>query len=194
MSRLLYGFIVLAFFPTLIAAQAQSSDHAEFGVYADYFRLNQTGTNLGGVGARLAVNANAYIGFEAQMAYDFEQAFTETFLQSGGTLSIQRSNLRLLHGSFGPKLQTKGPVRLFITAKGGFDNFGFSRAPATFGTFTSTVSGLRSDNWNAVFYPGGGAEAFLGPIGLRLDVGDEMYFSNGVNHNLSVTFGPTIRF
>jgi hypothetical protein len=91
-------------------------------------------------------------------------------------------------------LQTRGPVRLFVTAKGGFDNFGFSNAPATPGTFTSTVSNLRSDNWNAVFYPGAGVEAYLGPVGLRLDVGDEMYFNNGAHHNLSVTFGPTIRF
>ena len=66
-----------------------------------------------------------------------------------------RSNLRLLHGSFGPKLQAPGPVRLFVTAKGGLDDFGFSNAPATFGTFTGTVSRLRANNANAVFYPGG---------------------------------------
>lgn len=194
MRRILYGLIVLGLFSPVVAAQGYSADHAEFGVYADYFRLSQTGTNLGGVGARLSVNANPYIQLEAQMAYDFEQGFTEGFTPSGGTLFVQRSDLRLLHGLFGPKLQTRGPVRLFVTAKGGFDNFGFSNAPATPGTFTSTVSNLRSDNWNAVFYPGGGVEAYLGPVGLRLDVGDEMYFNSGAHHNLSVTFGPTIRF
>jgi len=45
-----------------------------------------------------------------------------------------------------------------------------------------------------VFYPGGGAEAFLGPIGFRLDVGDEIYFNDRAHHNLRVTVGPTIRF
>jgi len=192
--KILYSLIVLSLFSPIVAAQGYSASHAEFGVYADYFRLNQTGTNLGGLGARLSVSTTPYLQFEAQMAYDFSQAFTEGFTSSNGTLVVQRSNLRLLHGSFGPKLQTPGPVRLFITAKGGFDDFGFSSAPATFGTFTDTVSRLRANNVNAVFYPGGGAETFLGPIGLRLDVGDEMYFNNGAHHNLSITFGPTIRF
>jgi hypothetical protein len=194
MKRMLYGLLVLGLFSPLVWAQGYSANSAEFGVYADYFRLNQTKTNLAGVGARLSVNVSSYAQLEAQMAYDFEQGFTERFAPSGGVLSVQRSDLRLLHGLFGPKLQTAGPVRLFVTAKGGFDNFGFSRAPATLGTFTSTVSGLRSDNWNAVFYPGGGVETFLGPIGLRLDVGDEIYFNHGANHNLSLTLGPTIRF
>jgi hypothetical protein len=193
-KRILYGLIVMSLFSSVVAAQGYSADHAEFGVYADYFRLNQTGTNLAGVGARLSVNTNPYLQLEAQMGYDFEQGFTETFRPFGGSLFVQRSDLRLLHGSFGPKLQTPGPVRLFVTAKGGFDNFGFSNAPATLGTFTSTVSRLRADNVNAVFYPGGGVETFLGPIGLRLDVGDEIYFNHGANHNFSLTFGPTIRF
>ena len=194
MKRILYTLIALSLFSPIVAAQGYSASHAEFGVYADYFRLNQTETNLGGIGARLSVNANPYLQLEAQMAYDFSQGFTEGFTSSGGTLVVQRSSLRLLHGSFGPKLQTSGPVRFFVTAKGGFDDFGFSNAPATLGTFTGTVSRLRADNVNAVFYPGGGVETFLGPIGLRLDVGDEMYFNHGAHHNLSVTFCPTIRF
>ena len=37
-------------------------------------------------------------------------------------------------------------------------------------------------------------EGTVGPIGLRLDVGDEMYFNNGTHHNLKVMFGPYIRF
>jgi hypothetical protein len=42
--------------------------------------------------------------------------------------------------------------------------------------------------------PGGGVEGTLGPLGLRLDVGDEMYFNNGTHHNLTVKFRPYIRF
>jgi hypothetical protein len=37
-------------------------------------------------------------------------------------------------------------------------------------------------------------EGHLGPIGLRLDVGDEIYFNSGAHHNLSMAFGPYIRF
>ena len=46
----------------------------------------------------------------------------------------------------------------------------------------------------AVFYPGGGVEGHLGPVGLRLDVGDEMCFNDGTHHNLRVAFGPYVRF
>jgi hypothetical protein len=37
-------------------------------------------------------------------------------------------------------------------------------------------------------------EGFVGPVGLRLEVGDDIYFDNGARNNLRVTFGPTIRF
>jgi hypothetical protein len=39
-----------------------------------------------------------------------------------------------------------------------------------------------------------GLEAFGGPIGIRLEVGDEVYFLNGARNNLRVTFGPQFRF
>jgi hypothetical protein len=47
---------------------------------------------------------------------------------------------------------------------------------------------------NGVFYPGGGLEGRIGPVGLRLDIGDEMYFNGGAHNNLRVSFGPFIRF
>ena len=37
-------------------------------------------------------------------------------------------------------------------------------------------------------------EGFFGPIGLRVEAGDQMYFNNGTYNNLRVTFGPEIRF
>jgi hypothetical protein len=78
--------------------------------------------------------------------------------------------------------------------KGGFVNFRFDNRPATFDTFQSSVEGLRSTNVNGMLYPGGGLEGHLGPIGLRLDVGDDIYFNSGTHHNLRVAFGPYIRF
>lgn len=55
------------------------------------------------------------------------------------------------------------------------------------------MGNLRAQNMNAALMPGGGVEGFIGPVGLRLDVGDEMYFNHGTNH-LKITFGPCIRF
>jgi hypothetical protein len=58
----------------------------------------------------------------------------------------------------------------------------------------STVLGIRTSSLNAAIYPGAGVEASLGPVGLRLEAGDEIYFNNGAHNNLRITFGPILRF
>ncbi len=186
---LLVAVTVMSFAPL-----ARAQDHGEVGAFVDYFRLQQTGSDFVGLGGRAAFNVAPYVEVEAEMAYDFNRVFTEDFTNGGGTITTQRSNIKVLHGLFGPKIQNKGPVRVFVTVKGGFTNFRFDPRPASFSTFTSSVDNLRNDNVSAALYPGGGVEAFLGPIGLRLDVGDEIIFSNGAHHNWKVTFGPQIRF
>jgi hypothetical protein len=173
---------------------ARAQNHAEVGAFVDYFKLHQTGTNFVGIGGRVAVNVAPPVQLEAEMSYDFSRAFTETFDNGTGTVSIQNSRIKVLHGLFGPKLQTTGPVRVFVTAKGGFTNFRFDTGANSFSGFTSSVQNLRDDNVSGVFSPGGGVEAFLGPFGLRLEVGDEMIFASGVRHNWKVTVGPQIRF
>jgi hypothetical protein len=174
--------------------RGDSLNHVEVGTFGEYIKFSETSTNLAGVGGRLSVNIASHVQLEAEMGYGFNQVFTETFDNGSGTITAVNSNVRLLHGLFGPKIQTKGPVRLFLTAKGGAMDFMFDTRPPSFATFTSSVDNLRTNNVSAVFYPGGGAEAFIGPIGLRFDVGDEMYFNNGTHHNLRITFGPSIRF
>jgi hypothetical protein len=176
-------------------AAAQENDH-QVGVFADYFRLGQTSNNYGGVGARVGFTSYRLLKFEAQMSYDFNQVFTEGFTNtSTGTVTLSRSSLRVLHGEFGPKLDLgHGRIRPFVTVKGGGIHFGLSNAPATLGTFFSSVNNLRTTNVSAVLYPGGGLQGQLGPLGLRLDIGDEIYFNNGAHHNLSMGFGPYLRF
>jgi hypothetical protein len=198
MRRIAVSFGLALFFATLCAswASAQETEHVQAGVYADYFRTSQTDTNSAGLGARLAFPVYRRVKLEGEVAYDFNQVFTEGFTQTGtGTVTIQRSNLRVLHGEFGPKLDLgHGRIQPFVFAKGGFVNYNLSGAPATVGTFISSIQDLRSRNMNPVFYPGGGLEGHIGPIGLRLDVGDEMYFNHGAHNNLRVAFGPFIRF
>jgi len=60
--------------------------------------------------------------------------------------------------------------------------------------FTNAFNSVDTGATRFAVYPGGGVEAFLGPIGLRLDVGDEIYFLNGAQNNLRVTFGPHFKF
>jgi hypothetical protein len=175
---------------------APAQDHVEVGAFADYFHLSQTHTNFGGLGARLGFSAYSHVKFEGEMSYDFDQAFTEGFTNTGtGILTIQRSGMRILHGEFGPKVELgHSALHPFVTLKGGFADFHINNAPATLSTFLSSVDNLRSRNVNAALYPGVGLEGRLGPVGLRLDVGDEMYFNHGTHHNLRVAFGPTFRF
>jgi len=184
----------------LFVPAAFAQNHGEVGVFADYIRLhNADNANFWGVGGRASFNLNKWIALEGDMGYDFEKTVVRgSFINTSGTgtgsITTVRSPLRLLHGTFGPKIQTgSGPVRLFAFAKGGFLNFSGTNASALSG-FTGAVGHVIGGDTNGVFFPGGGAEAFLGPVGLRLDVGDFMYFDNGANHNLTVTFGPHIRF
>jgi hypothetical protein len=171
-----------------------AQDHAAVGVYADYFRLSQTDSNFAGLGARLGVGLGHRVMLEAEMSYDFDRVFTEDFF-NGSTITVERSNIRLLHGLFGPKVALgHSNFHPFLTLKGGFLNTHFSAAPATVGGFISSVENLRSQDLMGTLYPGGGLEGHVGPIGLRLDVGDEIYFNNGSHHNFRAAFGPYIRF
>jgi len=179
----------------LVSLPALAQDHGEVGIYGEYLRFSPASdVNLGGLGARLSLNATRIFKFEAEMGYNFQQTFPERY-SNGVSFTTVQSNIRVLDGLFGPTLQTNvGPVRAFVTAKGGFVNTAFSsRSPVP--GFVSQIDALRKSNVDGAFYPGGGIEGFLGPIGLRLDAGDEMIFAgNGPYHNLRITFGPTIRF
>jgi len=190
--------VVLAVIAVLVLSAAPAmvaQDHVELGVYADYVRLKHAdNANFWGLGGRVGFNVHSHVQLEAEMSYDFDQAFTNTFT-NGGVVTINRTNLRLLHGMFGPKIQTNaGPVRAFLLLKGGFLNFSGNGGSATFGNVGNQLNTISGGDTNGVFYPGGGVEFFAGPIGLRIEAGDLMYFDRGANHNLRLTVGPTFRF
>jgi hypothetical protein len=180
-------------------AHAQDNEHVQVGVFADYYRVSQTDSDLLGVGGRASFLAFKRFKLEGEMAYDFGRAFTENFTDNSfpgiTRTTFQRTDLRVLHGLLGPRFNLgKHNIQPFVTVKGGFVNFRLDNSPANFGTFSSSVSGLRENDVTGTFYPGGGLEGHLGPIGLRFDIGDEMYFNSGTHHNLRATFGPVIRF
>jgi hypothetical protein len=181
----------------MIAPRASAQDdknHGNFGVYFDYTRLQFAKQNFFGVGARLGINVNPHIVLEGEMAYDFERNATASITDLSGNTTTVRSNLRLLHGLFGPKIQTTGPVRVFAVLKGGFLNFSGGNTGVTVGNFTNQVSNVLNGDTNGVFYPGGGVEFNAGFIGLRLEAGDEIFFDNGAQHNFKFMGGPQIRF
>ena len=173
-------------------AVAQSSENAgEFTLYGDYFRVGAIGTNFYGVGGRLSFNLAHNFALEGETAYDFDQNYSSTIpcLGVGCAPTIYRSGVHVWDGLFGPKIQTSGPIKLFAVVKGGFVNFagGNPNFPTQVGTF-------GSNSTYAALYPGVGLEGYIWKIGLRLDVGDQIYFNNGAQNNLKVSFGPSIRF
>jgi len=178
------------------AAQAQSSDdknHGNLGVYADFTRLQPADLNMLGVGARLGVNLRPHVVLEGEMAYDFERNKTQT-ITTGVITSTVRSNLRLLHGLFGLKIQSTGPIRVFGLLKGGFVNFGIG-GPVTAGVINNQINNIVDGDTNGVFYPGGGVEFNAGWFGIRAEAGDEIMFLNaGTRNNFRATIGPQIRF
>jgi hypothetical protein len=178
------------------AASAQSSDdknHGNLGVYADFTRLQPADLNMLGVGARLGVNLRRHVVLEGEMAYDFERNKTQT-ITTGVVTSTVRSNLRLLHGLFGLKIQSTGPIRVFGLLKGGFVNFGVG-GPVTAGVINNQINNIVDGDTNGVFYPGGGVEFNAGWFGFRVEAGDEIMFLNkGTSNNFRATVGPQIRF
>jgi len=194
MTRLVLSAMLVFCFasPSFVFAQALKGDHVEVGAFVDYFRVDRTdpSLNYAGLGGRLAFNLRPGVQLEAEMAYDFDRSYNNPF--DDGT--IARSQTHILHGLFGPKFQTgSGPVRLFVTGKAGLISFSTNTQNPPTG-FKSALGAVGNGNAKFAVYPGGGVEGFIGPVGLRLEVGDDIYFDNGARNNLRVTFGPTVRF
>lgn len=178
-------------------------NHFELGIYGDMFRVSPahaSSVNFLGLGGRIGFNVHPNIALEAEMNYDFEKNYTSisTGSNSGTVTSTTVSTrTRPLTGLFGPKFQfgTSGPFRAFVTGKVGFTEFSHSTTTTASGqTFDNAFDQFGGGTTHFAAYPGGGIEAFAGPIGIRVEAGDQIYFNNGTYNNLRVTFGPTIRF
>jgi hypothetical protein len=194
MKRSLGLFIASLFMAVPMLMAQEPADHVEVGAFVNYYRMSDPAPtrNFIGLGGRAAFAIRPSIQLEAEMAYDFKRNYTNTFT-NGVTTELVNTQFRTLHGFFGPKFQTgSGPFRVFVTGKVGFDNFSINNQNATAG-FVNTV-GLTNGATYFALYPGAGIEAFAGPIGLRAEIGDDIFFNGGAHNNLRVTFGPQFRF
>jgi hypothetical protein len=172
-------------------SRAFGQNHGEVSVFADYFRFaNANNLNMLGVGGRVSVNVHPHVALEVEGAYDFSRS---TNITVSGLTNPVRSEFRATHFLAGPQFTVGkgGPWRIYGVLKGGFVRFGVTPGPVTFGAFPTV---LTNTDLNGVFYPGAGVEAFAGILGVRAEIGDEIYFDNGANNNLKITFGPVIRF
>ncbi len=177
------------------ASFAQS--RMEAGVFVDYLSISQTKTNNFGLGARFGYRVHHDVQLEGELAYDYGINFDEAYrnISNGNIGAIERTSIGVTHGLIGPKIQAAGGgFRPFVTVKAGFVDFRLSPSLLPYSNLASTILGIRTSNVNAALYPAGGIEAALGPVGLRFEIGDEVYFNSGGHNNLRITFGPILRF
>ncbi len=170
------------------AAFAQGSSgyyRGEFGVFADYTRLQYTDNgNLFGAGARFGFQVLPSLQAEGEVAYDFNR----TVNLDDGSFGSPNGQLRAIHFLVGPKFQLGKTICVFGTLKGGLVNF---TPKKNFGGVTDSFDGDTA----AAIYPAGGVEAFAGWLGMRFELGDEIHYGvGGWNSNLRATFGPAFRF
>ncbi len=166
-------------------------------VLLDEVSISETNTNNIGAGARFGYRIHPGVMLEGELTYSYGINFRELYrdVRTGNIAAIQQTSVGVSDGLFGPMLQpAHGHFRPFVTLKGGYIDFRLSPSLLPYSGVVSTILGLRTSNVNAVLYPGGGAEATLGPLGLRLELGDSIYFNDGAHNNLRITFGPTLRF
>jgi hypothetical protein len=185
--------IALCFVATPLFAQKR----IELGAFVDYLDVSQTSTNNFGLGGRFGYRIHHAVMMEGELAYDYGLNFDEAYrnIANGNVSAIERTSIGVTHGLVGPKFQpTGGGFRPFVTLKAGFMDFRLSPSLLPYSSEVSPILGLRTSNLNAALYPAGGLEAALGPVGLRLEAGDEIYFNAGAHHNLRITFGPILRF
>jgi hypothetical protein len=191
------AIIVAAISMGVSSPRLSAQERVEAGVFVDYLNISQTNTDNYGLGARLGVRFNRFIVVEGEAAYDYGINFAEAYrnIANGNVTAIANTSIGVTHGLIGPTLKPpRGAFRPFLTLKGGFVDFRFSSGLVPYSDAASVILGLRTSSLNGAIYPGGGVEASLGPVGLRLEIGDEIYFNNGGHHNFRATFGPIIRF
>jgi hypothetical protein len=185
--------LLLFAYPASLLAQKR----VEIGVFLDSLSISQTNTDNIGIGARAGYRIRRSVMLEGELAYDYGINFDEAYrnITTGDITAIQKTSIGVTEGFFGPMLRpSRGHFRPFVTLKGGFVDFRLSPSLLPYSSVASTVLGLRTSSLNGAIYPAGGAEASLGPVGLRLEFGDALYFNDGAHNNLRITFGPVIRF
>jgi hypothetical protein len=193
------AFSLACFIPGA-AAQLTTDDHKNdynhgaLGGFFNFTHQQGSGFNLLGAGGRIGFKIQRRVFLEAEMAYDFEKTQTQT-ITVGSATTTTRSSLRLLHAVGGPKILIikDGPIRVFALAKGGILNFGLG-GPATAGAIGTQLGTISDGDTKGVMYPGAGIETGSRWLSFRAEIGDEIYFSHGTQHNIRATFGPQFRF
>jgi hypothetical protein len=181
----------------LLSSISLAQSRVEAGLFLDSLSISQTGTSNFGLGARFGFRIHDHVVLEGELAYDYGLNFHEAYVNvaNGNIAAVENTSIGVTHGLVGPMVQpAQGHFRPFATVKTGFIDFRLSGSLLPYSGIVSSVLGLRTSSVNFAIYPAGGIEATLGPVGLRLEAGDEIYVNRGAHNNLRITFGPVLRF
>lgn len=176
---------------------AAGQARAEAGLFLDSLNISQSNTTNWGLGGRFGYRVYPHVLLEGELTYGFGVNFDEAYrnVTNGNLTAIERTSIGVTDGLFGPMLQpAHGHLRPFATLKAGFVDFRLSPSLLPYSSVVSSALGIRTSTLNAALYPGGGLEAVLGPVGLRLEFGDVVYFNGGAHNNLRINVGPVLRF
>jgi hypothetical protein len=185
---LLIGIVAVGF---CTAAQAQ---HGEIGFYGDFLRFPPG--NLGGVGIKGLLALSRHVALEAEGSYYFNRTFNETVLDpTMGTTGVIKGHMHASNFLGGLSFsKPSARIRPFITMKLGWLTINPTGLPSPLTSTSAILNQIRTSHGNFAIFPAAGVEAYSGKWGFRLDVGDEIYFLNGSNSNLRITFGPNYKF
>ena len=178
-----------------VLAFGQRLEAGVFGSYGSY-GLSPFPNDAVGLGGRLNINLSSNLVVEGEGSYDFKHPRFEiaTVAQNLNRVDVTTFRMGIVHGNVGLKLQKKdGTYFLFI--KGGVIDF-HPEITTTSQVGLQLIRGpaVSSSYAKGVLYPGGGIDFHAGILGIRVDAGDEIYWSNGARNNLRLTFGPNVRF
>lgn len=170
---------------------------AEAGLFLDYLGVSQTNTDNVGLGGRFGYRIHRRVMLEGELTYSYGVNFREVYrdVSTGDIKAVEHTSIGVTDGLFGPTIEpAHGHLRPFATLKAGFMDFRLSPSLIPYIGVVSPLLGLRTSSVNAALYPAAGINPTFGPLGLRLEFGDAIYFNNGPHNNLRITFGPTLRF
>jgi hypothetical protein len=179
---------------TMLAVPA-FAQHVELGGFASYenFDVSPFPNAAVGIGGRFDFKVIRYLALEGELSYDLKHPSVQIISATTG-VSVTQFRLGILHGNAGLRLQTKSGSYFLFVKGGALDFFPQVNTTTFIGGVLVNLPQSANGFTKGVFYPGGGIGFHAGPLGIRLDAGDEIYWNDGAKNNLRITFGPFIRF
>lgn len=190
--------IPMAVLWTAIAAAPACAQHFEASAFVGYAHLDAPNLpqNTVALGGRVDLPFYRFMKFEVEGGYDFP--IPEISISTAGNVAITTTKeISGWRANGGLKFQSHGGSYFFFL-KGGAYLLQPSVNVRVIGGIPITVSPPTTTStsvWKGTFYPGAGISFFAGPIGFRLDGGDEIFWLDGsARNNLRINFGPAFRF